>query len=457
LIMVPLVSLLPTARAASPDDVNLRWLLGLRWAAYLGLALAVAVASSILRLDLPLGLMAAAVLVGAVTNLAWGTGPVRRTTGSRRSVVVLLSLDTLVLTAVLHSAGGPENPFVLTYLLLLVVAAVTVGRRTTALLFALTVLCLGVLSLSPRPLRADHEHGLVGARAADHSAPAAGAEHLAEHLHGVSLALIVLAAMVVYSVRWALEGRETELRALRAEQERNARLLELSTLASAAAHELGTPLATIAVVAKELERRVACAARDDELASDVRTIRQQVDRCRAVLADLGNDARAGGEKKTIVRLHELIELVREGVSDPQRLRVEVEGSQDRASYLPRRSLAGVVTALVENGLEASRTEPVVLRASTSRGWCIEVIDRGQGPKPNAAPRLGKEPLSTKPAGMGIGLFLGRAILERLGGTLELRAEGDATRAVLRLPEADAPAKPPPVAAPLVTAKGSRVE
>lgn len=452
-----LFSLLPAARAASTDDVNLRWLLGLRWAAYLGLALAVAVASSILRLDLPLEGMAAAVLVGAITNLGWSSGRVRRRAGSRRSMVLLLSLDALVLTFVLHSAGGTDNPFVLTYLLLLVVAAVTLGRRTTALLFALTVLCLGILSLNPRPLRADHEHGLVGANAGDHPGHTLPAEHLAQHLHGVSLALIVLAAIIVYSVRWALEGREAELRALKAEQERNARLLELSTLAAAAAHELGTPLSTIAVVAKELERRLARAERDDELSSDVRTIREQVDRCRAVLADLGNDARAGGEKRTVVRLGELLELVREGVSDPQRLRVEVEGSQDSSSYLPRRSLAGVVTALVENGLEASRTEPVLLRASTASGWCLEVIDRGHGPTPNAAPRLGYEPVSTKPAGMGIGLFLGRAILERLGGTLELRAEGDVTRAVLRLPETRAPAQGPSVTAPLVTAQGSRLE
>ncbi|HEU5077444.1 MAG TPA: hypothetical protein VFU02_24800, partial [Polyangiaceae bacterium] len=355
----------------SPDDVNLRWLLGLRWVAYLGLSLAVAVASGVLRLDLPLRVMGAAVLVGALTNLGWSFGRVRRTIGARRSVVLLLTLDALVITGVLYSAGGPQNPFVLTYLLLLVVASVTVGRRTAALLFVLTVMCLGALSSSPRPLRPDHEHGIAGAHVsaradraanADHHHPT-GTPHLAQHLHGVSLALIVLAAMVIYSVGWALEGREAELRALRAEQERNARLLELSTLASAAAHELGTPLSTIAVVAKELERRLAVTPEHGDSVNDVRTIREQIARCRGVLADLGNDARAGGEKKSMMRLVELLDLVRESVSDPGRLRVELEGACDSASYLPRRSLAGVVTALVENGLEASRDAPVVLRAA----------------------------------------------------------------------------------------------
>ena len=424
----------------SPDDVNLRWFLGLRWAAYLGLGLAVAVASSVLRLDLPLGVMAGAIVFGGATNLGWSFGRVQRRIGPRRSLVLLLTLDALVLSFVLHAAGGPANPFVLIYLLLLVVAAVTVGRRTTLALFGLTVLCLGVLSFHPRPLRADHEHTLAHLEEhVDHEAGGAhyptGARHLAQHLHGVSLALIVLAAMVIYAVRWALEGREAELRALRAEQERNARLLELSTLASAAAHELGTPLSTIAVLAKELERRLAIEAENDDLVSDVRLIREQVERCRGVLVDLGNDARAGGEKKSMVRLVELLEMVREGVSDPKRLRTEIEGAKDSALYLPRRSLAGVVTALVENGLEASPAEPVVLRASVAQGWRIEVIDRGQGLELAAAERLGHEPLSTKPAGMGIGVFLGRAILERLGGTLELRAEAAVTRAVLTLPEA----------------------
>lgn len=442
---------------ASPDDLNLRWLLGLRWAAYLGLSLAVAVASSVLRLDLPLDVMGGAVAVGALTNLLWRFGGAHRVLGARRSVVLLLILDALVITGVLHSAGGSQNPFVLTYLLLLVVASVTVGGRTTALLFALTVVCLGVLGWSPRPLRADHEHVVTSAHAGDHAVHQAGAEHLAQHLHGVSLALIVLAAMVIYSVRWALAGREAELRALRAEQERNARLLELSTLASAAAHELGTPLSTIAVVAKELERRLALAAEDDEWVSDVRTIREQIERCRKVLADLGNDARAGGERKAMMRLSELLDLVRAGVSDPDRLRVEIEGQEDSTAYLPRRSLAGVVAALVENGLEASPSEPVVLRASTARGWCLEVIDRGAGPKPNAAERLGHEPVSTKPSGMGIGLFLGRAILERLGGTLELLSEGAVTRAVLRLPEAAAPAEASQGAQPLIAVQSSRLE
>lgn len=446
----------------SPDDVNLRWLLGLRWVAYLGLSLAVAVASSILRLDLPIRVMAGAVLVGALTNLGWSFTRVRRTIGARRSVVLLLTLDALVITRVLHSAGGPQNPFVLTYLLLLVVASVTVSRRTAALLFVLMVMCLGALSLSPRPLRPDHEHALVGATVsarADHDVSAehhlGGAPHLAQHLHGVSVALIVLAAMVIYSVRWALEGRETELRALRAEQERNARLLELSTLASAAAHELGTPLSTIAVVAKELELRLAATPEHGDLVNDVRTIREQVARCRGVLADLGNDARAGGEKKSMVRLLELLDLVRHGVSDPGRLRVEIDGAPDSASYLPRRSLASVVTALVENGLEASRAAPVLLRASTAGGWCLEVIDSGVGPQPKAVQRLGQEPMSTKPEGMGIGLFLGRAILERLGGTLELRVEGTVTRAVLRLPEVAAPAGTSCVAPPVVAGERPR--
>jgi len=426
----------------TPDDVNLRWLLGLRWAAYLGLSLAVAVASSILRLDLPLDVMAGAVAFGVVTNLGWSARGVRRAVGSRRSVVVLLTLDLLAITCVLHAAGGPTNPFVLTYLLLLVIASVTLGRRTTLALFALTVLCLGALSVHPRPLRADHEHSLVNPEVETHAEHADAdhdptrAQHLAQHLHGVSLALIVLGAMVIYSVRWALEGREAELRALRAEQDRNARLLELSALAAAAAHELGTPLSTIAVVAKELERRLALG--DPRLRDDVRTIREQVERCRGVLADLGNDARAGGEQKSLLGLAELVELVRQSVSDPERLRIEIEGAKDSALHLPRRSLAGVVTALVENGLEATLSEPVLLRASAVQGWCLEVIDRGEGPQASAAPRLGHEPLSTKPAGMGIGLFLGRAILDRLGGTLELRSDGEGTRAVLRLPEASSP-------------------
>src|SRR5690606_38077103 len=107
-----------------------------------------------------------------------------------------------------------------------------------------------------------------------------------------------------------------ELRALQAEQERNERLIELSTLAASAAHELGTPLSTIAVVAAELEHKLELGSMPEMIAEDVRLIREQIKRCRKVLSDLGNDARAGGEQAAPLLLGELLGDVQRASSDP---------------------------------------------------------------------------------------------------------------------------------------------
>ena len=197
-----------------------------------------------------------------------------------------LTLDTLLLTGLLHATGGASNPFSVLYLVYITLAAVVLGARWTWFLAALSVGCYGLLFAAFVPL----EH-------VSHLAPG-----MQLHLQGMWVAFCVAAVLTAYFVvqmSTAIEQRDAEMSAMRDRAARSERLASLTTLAAGAAHELGTPLATIAVAARELERSIRAlpAVRDAALVEDAALIRSEVDRCRAILEPPGGpggtDARRG--------------------------------------------------------------------------------------------------------------------------------------------------------------------
>ena len=187
-----------------------------------------------------------------------------------------LTLDTLLLTGLLHATGGASNPFSVLYLVYITLAAVVLGARWTWFLAALSVGCYGLLFATHLPL----EH-------ACHLAP-----EMQLHLQGMWVAFCVAAVLTAYFVvqmSTAIERRDAEMSAMRDRAARSERLASLTTLAAGAAHELGTPLATIAVAARELERSIRAlpGAQAAALVEDATLIRSEVDRCRAILNRLG--------------------------------------------------------------------------------------------------------------------------------------------------------------------------
>jgi two-component system sensor histidine kinase RegB len=214
-------------------------------------------------------------------------------------------------------------------------------------------------------------------------------------------------------------------RALRSE-----RLAALATLAAGAAHELATPLGTIAVVAKELEREL----RGLGTAADARLIREEVDRCKEILSQMASDAgESAGEAFAATRLQTLIEMTLEAVAERERVQVSIEGSAD--VQVPPRAFARALRGLVRNALQASeQAVQVSVRTSPERVE-IAIADRGCGMSEELLARVGEPFFTTKEPGrgMGLGVFLARALAERLGGSLELSSalkQGTTVRVVL---------------------------
>ncbi|WP_224246985.1 ATP-binding protein [Hyalangium gracile] len=409
--------------------INLSWLLRLRWGAVVGQGGLILLAHLGLGMPLPLLPLFATVGVGAVSNVALGLWSRRPREIREWMLWAVMALDVVLLTVLLDLSGGPFNPFSTLYLVHIALAAVVLHARWTWALVALASACFGTLFVR-------HLWVPGGASGATH-------HHINDvplHLEGMWLAFGVASAFIVYFVQRvtrALAEREAELMAARAVTARNEKLAALATLAAGAAHELSTPLSTIAVVARELERRAELSPAGRE---DAQLIRQQVARCHDILAQMAADAGASrGEAFVAVTPAVLLERVLEGLRGRERVQVEADGrhGQEQVS-LPAGALTHAIRGVVKNALQASPPEGRVRLALVreERGWRLSVEDQGAGMPAEVLARAGEPFFTTKPPGegMGLGLFLARAVLDQLGGKLELRSvPGQGTRVEMTWP------------------------
>jgi two-component system sensor histidine kinase RegB len=419
----------------TPDDQNertaqglaLRWLIQLRWVAVIGqLAAIVAVRAFI---EPPTMALLTLALITAATNLL---APRLEASFKRFGLPgLLLLLDTLLLTVILFLTGGAANPFSIFYLVYIALAAVVLSARWIAALALSAVLCYGVLfALAPGGGGASsHEHGFDA------------------HLRGMWVAFVLSAGLISFFVirlRATIERSERDLAAERARAVRSERLAALVTLAAGAAHELATPLGTIAVVAGELGNEISRA--DNALISaDLRLIRSEVERCRAILDDLSASAgEAPGETPREERVGAIVDACLQAVSpaDARRIVSSIE-PVDAAVMVPPRALRRCLGSLIRNAADASESGARIEIEARASGAFVNVSVRDRGTGMSAA-ELGKagEPFwTTKPPGrgMGLGLFLVRATLEQIGGRLDLQSSpSKGTTATMTLPRISSP-------------------
>ncbi|HVO26518.1 MAG TPA: ATP-binding protein [Candidatus Margulisiibacteriota bacterium] len=403
--------------------INFRWLLRLRWWVLVGQICTVASVEWGLRIALPLGPLVGLIALGGVSNAlceAWA----RQAAHVREGLLAaLMGFDVLLLTGLLSLTGGPLNPFSCLYLVHIALAAVVLQPRLTWMLAALSLGCFGLLFVMPP------------------GGDAAHLEHMRMHLEGMWLAFGVAAGFIVYFVQRvtrALAAREAELRAARHLAARNERFAALATLAGGAAHELSTPLSTIAVVAKELEHHLHDPS-DAEAAADVRLIREQVTRCRDILMQMAADVGQGtGEAIASVPVEDLVEAAVEGLPRRDRLQVNFGAGRGQRLQIPARAVAQALRGVLKNAHQASREEAAVRLDVVRQNdvWHFIVRDSGAGMPPDVLERAGEPFFTTKAPGqgMGLGLFLTRTVLARLGGGIELTSvPGRGTTAVLTVP------------------------
>lgn len=420
----------------SAPTIGLAWLVRLRWAFVVAEMFVAAGVSWFLGTSVDAQAVGAAASVTILTNLAMLWWAKRGRPTSRVILSAVLVLDGMLLTVALRASGGAMNPFSVLYLVHVALAALLLDGRATWIVAGTTCLGFGTLFLGTG----------ADAHAAHHHHP--GHDSFDLHLRGMLAAYAVAAAFVgyfVYRVARALERREREMIALRDWAARTEKVASLSTLAAGAAHELGTPLATIAVVAKELER--AASSPDghldrDALSSDAQLVREEAERCRRIIAKMASDAGAAqGTAPRRVAIAEIVERVRASFDKERLSELEVVPTEPRAFVMvPDETLVQVLVNLVSNALDASApgdgSHRVVMNVA-SRGARVSftIEDRGCGMSNDVLARLGEPFFSMKSGrGMGLGLFIARSFAERVGGTLSVESTiGRGSTFVLEVP------------------------
>lgn len=428
-----------------PSTANLRRLFVLRNIEIAGQAVAVGVVSQVLAIPLPLPPLFAVIGFLALCNaLTWWRLKQPWPVGDPELFGQLL-LDGAALAGLLYFSGGSTNPFVSLFLLPLTIAAATLAPRYTWSMAALALGCYTLLMFNYVPLPssvavpASLPPMVMEGSASDHMHMDRG-DGFGLHVLGMWFNFLVSALLIAFFVvRMAASIRERDrlLALAREEALRHEQIIALGTLAAGAAHELGTPLSTMAVVIKELQHEVAA---QPEVAESLATLREQVDQCKQILSRLlasADHARAeGGARRPVdAFLDELLDkwrLMRPGV----RSTAHWEGAQPVPDILAERTLFQALMSLLNNAADASPGEVEVEGRWSEHELRLEIRDRGPGLAPDAMQRAGTPFFTTKAPGQGfgLGLFLANASIERIGGVVRLyNREGGGTRVEVALP------------------------
>jgi two-component system sensor histidine kinase RegB len=399
-------------RARRPERLalrrNLLQLIELRWLAVAGQLATILFVRYGLGVPLPLTEMLTLLGVLVLFN---GISVARTRWGRPVSNVELfgaLLVDVVVLTAQLYFSGGIANPFIFLYLLQVAVASVLLRPDYIWAIVVVTGLGFVTLTQWHRPI----------------ALPSFGEPELsAQYIGGLLVCFILNATLLVIfigRIERNLRQRDASLAQLRQRAAEEEHIVRMGLLASGAAHELGTPLATLSVILGDWAR-MAPFAGEPELREEIEEMQRQIERCKAIVSGILMSA---GETRADAPVQTSLHAFLDGLAaDWRRTRgSELEVDRDGVPDLPIISdtaLAQMVGNVLDNALEAAPGAPIRLQALADADTLTLVVrDQGPGFAPTVLARLGTPYVSTKAKpGRGLGLFLAVNVARTLGGSL----------------------------------------
>jgi len=433
-VSIATLTALPEQRATF-DRISLRRLVLIRWVAIAGQAVTLLVVHYAFDFRVPL--LPAFFVVGCSVALNLFVTLFRRvaTRLGEREAAFFLGYDLLQLGLLLYLTGGLQNPFAILILAPVTVAATILSLRAVIALavFAIAIITLLALWHVPLPWR---------------GIPLAFPPEL---VLGLWTAL-VLATVFIGGYTWSVAEEARRLRdAVAATQlalAREQRVSAVGALAAAAAHELGSPLATIAVVAKELVRDLPA---DSPHSEDAQLLLSQSERCRQILAELAHHPdEEGASPYTRLPISALVEAAGALYHEPRvRLIFATTGQPADAEPLVRRSpeIMHGLNNLIQNAVQFARGEVSVTTHWDKTNVAVDIADDGPGFPAHLLGRLGEPYLSTRAGAanhMGLGIFIAQSLLERSGAelTFDNLVEGGA-HVVISWERANVEAQPRP--------------
>lgn len=410
---------------STSNAINLRRLVVLRSIVLFGQFLAVWFGATSLHMALPLRPLIVIIAAMALLNFLTWLRMQRPWPVGENELFMHLALDVAVLTALLYFSGGSTNPFVILYLLPLALTAAALPAGYTWTMAVVTIGCYTLLMFFYIPL--SHTHDIHG-------------DDFSMHVTGMWLGFLLSAGLIAwFAVNMAetRRSRDRLLARMREDELRNERILALGTLAAGAAHELGTPLSTMAVLTKELEQD---SANPQVKRDGLRVLREQIDRCKSILATLSASAGAaraegGGSMPLEDYLAGLLrdwKAMRLGVRAEHRF----DGPRPSPLIVAEQTLSQAIVNILNNAADASPDSIDITARWDERELELEICDRGAGLTADAERAAGQPFFTTKAPGegLGLGLFLAHATLNRFGGSVRLyHREGGGVCTRLTLP------------------------
>ncbi|NLS05930.1 ActS/PrrB/RegB family redox-sensitive histidine kinase [Rhizobium sp. P32RR-XVIII] len=399
----------PRDDSHSSRRLRLQTLVRLRWLAVAGQAATVFIVTFLLKFPLPL-----VASISLIAALAWVNfylmiryPPTHRL--EPPAAFALLALDLLQLSALLFITGGLANPFAVLVCVPVIISFASQPIRYSTALIVFAMACITVLALSPFSLP-----WYNGATINVHTVMQFG-------VWCAIASTMAFAAFYAYRVSMEASQLADALAATELVLQREKHLSQLDGLAAAAAHELGTPLATISVVAKEMERELK---NDDRFREDVQLLRSQSERCRDILKRLTSLSAEGDAHMQRLPLSSMIEEI---IAPYRELPIAlelIEKSPRKGEPVTERN-AGIMYGLgnlIENAVDYARKKVTVTIEHDHDRVLIVIEDDGSGYTPDILAQIG-EPYVTKrqnqdtAGGLGLGLFIAKTLLERSGATL----------------------------------------
>jgi len=396
---------------------NLLQLIQLRWIAAAGQMVTIAVVEFGLHVRLPLariGVILIVFVAGNIISLLRLRSPARVT---NRGLFFTLTFDTLVLTALLYLSGGPTNPFTALYLLHVILAAVLLEAWATWAMVAVAGVCFLGLTLNYAPL----------------VLPAQGADLFTLYIGGalVGFALdAVLLVVFISRINANLRQRDERLATMRQQAAEHDHIVRMGLLASGAAHELGTPLATLDVILGDW-RRMPRLADDPELMREIEEMRSEVARCKAIVT--GVLVSAGQARPEAAGVLGLKSYLNDLFEDWKARRAPASAVYDDGLaadpvIVADSALKQALNNLLDNAYESSPCAVGMRSRLEDDQLTLQIQDEGPGFTAESLAEIGTPYNSTKGRlGGGLGLFLVVNVVRKLGGHFEAgnRAAGGA--------------------------------
>ncbi|MDX1802546.1 MAG: ATP-binding protein [Alcanivorax sp.] len=391
-------------------------LIQLRWIAVLGQLVTILIAHYGFGIELPMNAMLAVLLGLTLFNGASLLRLQLRRDIANAELFVALLVDVAMLTAQLYLSGGTSNPFIFLYLLQVVLGAMLLEAWSAWIVFVTTTICFIWLAFAGRPLvlPMDHGRGLASI-----------------YIQGMLVSFVLNATLLVIFInritrnRRARDARLAQLRQRAAEEEH---IVRMGLLASGAAHELGTPLATLAVILGDW-RHMEAFTSDPDLLQEIDEMQTQVKRCKSIVSGIllsAGEARGESSEETTVR-----EFLDELVEEWQLTR-PVDGfnyvnhfGQDDLHIVSDSVLKQTICNVLDNALEASPQWVGLEVEREGDNLVLSVLDSGPGFADEMIERLGQPYQSSKGRpGSGLGLFLVINVIRTLGGGVSARNRSD---------------------------------